>query len=595
MRFLLATTGPDSEAAIARAFPRPVNRVAHPHGRAVLVGEWNEAQRVTVTSGERSLTLLGTTAVTTDELERELRRYRTAGDVEGIHRRIPGSYFTVLAWEHETIAFGTFSGIRQLVYSTGASLVSNDAAVLRDAINAGLDDATLPLFLISLKPPAVLGDRTAWLGIRAVPPTYSARLTGNGEFGIHPRWVPPTAEGRLEDIAPLLTQALDDAVRARQARGRISTDLSGGMDSTTLAFFAHRRRADLITMFRPALDSSNDDQRWTSAAEEHLPGAHHLRLPAEQSAPWFSDWLDQRDGNLEGPLPSSRVGSYLRELGRLVAEAGSTTHLTGIGGDELFHPSFALVQSLAFRRPKWAWEAARRAQAMGRWSTGATLAALYRRESLSAWLRRSAAEIDRLPAVQGAPSSDWEPRPLLPPWASALTIDATRESIRAAADVATTELDPVDYEMLSLASLSGSLVRRFEPLLASHGVSYEAPFLDDNVIEIAMSIQRSDRARDGAYKPVLAAAARPVVPASLLGRRTKGDYSREAYDGIRKSRDQILHEFESSELAARGLIDTSALRRTLTGVNPDTRAFQFLDPTLTTEAWLRVSRTAALT
>lgn len=111
--------------------------------------------------------------------------------------------------------------------------------------------------------------------------------------------------------------------------------------------------------------------------------------------------------------------------------------------------------------------------------------------------------------------------------------------------------------------------------------------MDDHIIELALSIDPIDRFKDGAHKPVLRVAGTGVVPAELLGRQTKADYSREAFDGMRHTRAGILEEFARSELVEHDLVDIDHFRSAITGVHSDTRIFQFLDPTLTAEAWLR--------
>lgn len=535
---------------------------------------------------DRGLVLLGTHRADPTTLNRELGTYHTPSDVFSIYRRIPGSYFTILGWGNEVYVFGTLSNNRRVLVHAEEGLAASDGDLLRRACDLELDEEYLPLTLMMMQPPSLLNDRMPWRGVRGVRHTDAVVLSGNG-VRTESRWTPPSLMTRLTGVAPLLQEAIAEAVDARHSVGRVSTDLSGGMDSTTVAFFAHRVSPHLLTVFRPGIDQSNDDQAWTQRAMRALPGSDHIEISADANAPWFSGWLDPGEHSLESPLPSSRTSEYFRTIADAVSSAGSVRHLTGIGGDELFHPGFSLIRDHSRSHPAWALRAARAAQAMGRWTSIATMRALYSRETYSAWRRRAANSLMDPTELQGTPPMDWEPRPLLPPWAASSSVGLVRQILLEDTEDVRPSWNLSQHEALSLITLSGSLIRRFSPLFEARGVSYEAPLLDDRLIELALSIDPVDRIQGAAYKPVLSAAGAGVVPADLLGRQTKGDYSREAFAGIRHSRPAILAGFEESELARRGLIDVNRFRAALTGVHTDTRMFQFLDPTLTAEAWLR--------
>ncbi|MET4783639.1 asparagine synthase-related protein [Glaciihabitans sp. UYNi722] len=596
MRFIVTTGDEDEVVRLSREVGSHLGKVpiVHSVGRSWIIGEWAKDDFVTAEVDGRDLTLLGRVNTTSRLLEAELTAYRTPEDAFTIFRRFSGSYFTIVSWPGQVLMFGTLSSIRQVAFAKQRSrtLASNDADLLRSLTGAQLETDILPLLLVSLKPPATLAHRSPWQGIKIVEPSDAFYLDDTGAARTGTRWMPPRSLQSLEELTEPLRRALVNAVAVRHRTGPVSTDLSGGMDSTTLAFLSHQQHQNLVTVFQSALDPSNDDQEWARSAHRHLPGAVHIELHPEQTSPWYTDWLARPDDPLDMPMPSGRLRGYLTQIGALLAEQGSTTHLTGIGGDELFHGSFSLLRSLVRQSPFTTFGAVRRAGAMGRWKTSQTYGALLRKESLQNWLKRSATAIGRHAST--GPSADWEPPPTVPPWASTAVIDAVREAIMLVAEGMTTDLDPLDYEMLTLVALNGSLVRRVAPILGTFGISYEAPMLDDHIVELAMSVRRKDRVRANEYKPVLNAVARGIVPPELLGRQTKGDYSREAYAGLRQARPEILSEFASSRLEALGLIDIDAFRRSISGVHPDTRAFQFLDPTLATEAWLRHASVTAL-
>jgi asparagine synthase (glutamine-hydrolysing) len=178
---------------------------------------------------------------------------------------------------------------------------------------------------------------------------------------------------------------------------------------------------------------------------------------------------------------------------------------------------------------------------------------------------------------------------VLPPWVTPDAVEAVRRRIRIAASGEPRPLSPlpVHHEMLRAAQVCGAMTRRASRVTSAFGLTYEAPYLDDRVIEAAMSIRLDDRIAAGRYKPVLTAAMRGVLPTQALGRATKGDYSEELYAGLKTHRGDLLDLCSDSHLVRMGLVDAAALRRLLAGLHADTVPFIAFDPTLACESWLR--------
>jgi asparagine synthase (glutamine-hydrolysing) len=145
----------------------------------------------------------------------------------------------------------------------------------------------------------------------------------------------------------------------------------------------------------------------------------------------------------------------------------------------------------------------------------------------------------------------------------------------------------VQHEMLRLTQINGWAMRRNSRITSQFGVSLQAPFLDDRVLEAALSIRLEDRMTVGRFKPVLAATMRGIAPDSLLDRKTKGDASAELYAGLRHHRRELLELWDNSLLVQMGLVDADALRTLFLDLHPTTRPLVPLDPTLACEAWLR--------
>ena len=79
-----------------------------------------------------------------------------------------------------------------------------------------------------------------------------------------------------------------------------------------------------------------------------------------------------------------------------------------------------------------------------------------------------------------------------------------------------------------------------------------------------------------------------IVPARILGRATKSEYSAEAYDSLRRHRADLLGLCgDDMRLARLGLVDPAALRAVLEAPPPSSLTLMPLISTFACETWLR--------
>ncbi|KJK50444.1 hypothetical protein UK23_10640 [Lentzea aerocolonigenes] len=133
--------------------------------------------------------------------------------------------------------------------------------------------------------------------------------------------------------------------------------------------------------------------------------------------------------------------------------------------------------------------------------------------------------------------------------------------------------------------------RLYADTAARLGVNHHAPYLDNEVIRSCWSAAAWIRTTPERAKPLLAEAVADLVPASLVQRTTKGDYSGLAYRGLKRNADFLHDLFTNSELAACGLVDEEAVRWTIdTGVAGLSIPLGAFDELVSTELWLRAQR-----
>lgn len=93
--------------------------------------------------------------------------------------------------------------------------------------------------------------------------------------------------------------------------------------------------------------------------------------------------------------------------------------------------------------------------------------------------------------------------------------------------------------------------------------SLQSPYLDDGVMRACWSVPASVRTTPDRAKPLLRCAVNGLVPATILDRSTKGDYTALSYRGLCANVDALDDLLSSSRLGELRLIDTDAVRAEL--------------------------------
>jgi asparagine synthase (glutamine-hydrolysing) len=601
MNFIILPDSPVAGTIAQRDNCWSVSRViTHGSGRPWVVGRWADEDMHVVTAGARRLAILGPTKVDAHALTRELGRARSVGDLDAIACDIPGSVHVIASFDGRTRSRGALSTARQVFYATvdGTTIAADSPRPLAAFCGARLDREILALRLLVPAVPWPLSLRPIWHGIRVLAVGHWLDIGPEGSFTTTRWWEPPPADKRLTGTAPELQRTLLDALTARlEHRDVISSDLSGGLDSTSLCFLATSVGADLVTHHRMPRDQANDDTVWAQRAAGYLPGARHRILRTWESASWYENFGDQgtsRD-DAEGPGAWNRNRAYLERLAEADVAEGVNLHLLGLGGDELFSSLPAYLWSLVRAHPLRSLSAVNKRRAANRWSIASTIRGLADRSSFGRSLVSAANELTAPAESPSYAPLGWGGGTRMPPWATRDAVAMVRRLLREVADEDPRPLcsDHVRHQMMEFAIYSGSTIRQMNLAFARSGVEWSAPYLDDRVIDAVLAVRVEDRAAWGKYKPVLTAAMRGQVPDEILQRRTKGEYSAEEYNGLLRNRQPLLEMCDDLQLSRLGLVDAAPLRAALGSLSPDTQQLTPLQTTLACESWLRSPSAAA--
>ena len=514
----------------------------------------------------------------------------------------PGAYSAVVLRQETVTAYADLSDQFPLYYSRRGDevLIAADPAALAAAHGRRPDPLAAAMHIAC---PGVLPlwqGRSPYAGVSRLPGGAVLRAR-RGSVTVQQAAVPLPVAGRsLAEGAGQLRDALVHAVGARSAGRQVSADFSGGLDSTSVAFLAaaSARPPVAVIAYHQPLAPAGDLPYATryAALDERLlltvvAGSERTLPFAGTSSP-----VAVSPGAASEPHPGWLAAG--RSLARLTAarESGASLHLTGEGGDAILLPAPSYLATLVRRgkpltlfRHAGAYARLRQAAPAALAGQAVRLAGMTAQRALSGLAGELAGS-----APRGGRWSDfigwWPPAGAAASW---LTGPVRRQLAEAAADPATARAVPSGVSPADLAALadvrrSGDAQRQLRELAAPLGLAVHAPFLDSAVIRAALSVPAVVRASPSAYKPLLGAALGDLLPAEVLGRRTKGNYAAEQYAGARAALGGLRAQLRDSRLAALGVIEpgavTAVLDRMAAGIAVPLGPLNTL---LATESWLR--------
>jgi len=406
-------------------------------------------------------------------------------------------------------------GIKPLVWARHGGVValaSEAKALFGFGIPARWDDES---FFHAAHTQYPWPDRTLFAGVHQVAPG-GLLIVEDGEVTARRWWRPTTTplDIDLGEAARRARESLEEAVRLRcVADAAVAVQLSGGVDSSTVAALAARHRPDLRA-FTVAFDDGGDgpggyDERAIAAAT-----AAALGVPVEVvalDAGAIAEQWPVAVAHAEGlAINGHLVGKWA--LARAMRAAGCKVALTGEGADELF-AGYPHLRRDALR-------------ALGRGGA----------------IRGHAASRGvMLPHGEGLPLDGVRARlGFVPTWLEAKATLGRRVRSLLAPDLIARHHDQDPYlaliERSGAAALDAPEVRRAahawnasalaqyilrtlgDAMEMAHGVEGRVPFLDPVVAEAALRIPPEVLVDPDLDKPVLRAAVADLVPRAVLDR-----------------------------------------------------------------------------
>ncbi|MFJ4684981.1 asparagine synthase-related protein [Streptomyces sp. NPDC088789] len=565
---------------------QPSHTIHHVSGRPWILARLTASSLTHIHAGGNTVVLIGPGEPASPALERTVAGCRTATDLDRIVTDLPGLFHVIAAIGTDGVRIqGTASGVRQVFYTRYRDgwWASDRARTLAEMTGAQLDKAALALRLLEPMPHP-LGRRALWEGIHTLPGGSWLHLDAQGHQRIHRWWQPPQPLNSLPTGAQEVRSALQASVRLHlRDRTRVSSELSGGFDSTALLFLAAQERS-VLAVTAESRDPLDDDREWAELAVRHSGRITHHVVAAHDVPLVYAD-LDRAVEPLDEPSPGTASRARVLAMTAPGRAAGADVHLTGHGGDHLFVGLATLWADLLPSRPLTAIRCLAAYRGMFRWSW-ADMARQLLPVSYREWLASRA--LSGTGTDSRFPFLTWGLGAGIPPWTTPEGASMIREEVSRAAQTATPlAKTPGGHLELDGIQDGARLVRALTDITAHAGLPLSAPFFDDRVIEAALRVRVPDRVQPYLYKPVLAEAMRGVVPDALLRRTTKGVGNMAQALGLRIHAEALSELWSECRLADRGLVDAAYLRKL--SANPASPELDdgSLLTTVACELWLR--------
>ncbi|MBF4552163.1 MULTISPECIES: asparagine synthase-related protein [unclassified Pseudoclavibacter] len=438
--------------------------------------------------------------------------------------------------------------------------------------------------------PSIFRLRPFWANVRVVAPGHDL-VVAEGRGGDRRWWeAGEHRDATFEAAADQLRHALRTAVERRLCPGeRLGADLSGGMDSTSLAYLVEAVGGEVAHFHAGTADAQNQDSRYARRAAAELRG-EFVELPS------FTSTLDafataarngERTGRgVSGP-PAWRANMpHLEMLFEQERARDIRTHINGLGGDELFALQPAIMSSLVQSGAVAVGlrSAARLARAQ-RWPVLRTLAAVCSTRTLGDEL------VARVHA-DASPHADafgWAPGFGVSRFASAQTRARVEAQIRgqATAGIEPHFPDRARHQMAESVMFQGEIVRQVNEAFADEGVHWEAPFLDDEILRLMFGLSSSIAIGQRHSKPLLAASMKGLAPEWIFSREDKGEYSADLFSAFASRIGGLKSLFRESFLVDQGLLNPDAILTALEMPVLKTHDLFEIEQLATLELWAR--------
>lgn len=565
------------------------------------VGGWRQDEVRVAATQTASAAFFGQCLATEDELHAALDGACAASQFE-VLQSLPGSYAVVIRDQRAVHVLTDRAGLHPVFHTRfgDGTMFASDALILAALHHANLAEGVNPaalaaaMFLPDL--PEVCDQASVFRGVERIAASTLATFTPQQQTAIRPFRVGRERLGAADAAEALRTSLLTAVQRRVLHAGNVSTDLSGGLDSSSIAIMAAQAGAVpvAVTYADPYAINDEDVQfaRTIAAADPRL---HHVTMTGHEGTLPFTA-MDAVPVTDEPSLDAVIIARTHHRLTPALAH-NSDVHLTGDGGDVVLSvPGLAYLGDLArsrqrrrLRREAAGWARLRHQPARLVRRGAAQLGATTWPDTIRQLAERLCDPLVAVPARRGMDAQlTWAALAPAAPWGTLRMRRAIANQLDAVNCPDNPRQDSADAVATRLIRSHGAATRGFGQITRALGVAVHAPFLDGQVIDACLAATAADRTTVHQAKPLLAAAFDDLLPPALLARRTKGDYSACEYHGLRANVATLRALLANPVLAELDIVQPDGPREALRlGLAGSSAPMAALGTVIATEVWLR--------
>lgn len=566
----------------------------HASGRPWIYSDEDAGPSILARTRDLAIAAFGHSSLTRESLGQMAQHASRVEHLDEIAHRLHGPVFFVAADASGGLrAQGSATGTRASFWTRlgDSTFISDEQHILRTLADPRINMQELTLRISDAELTHPFSEGILWERLHAVPPGSWLGVDEGQRVRLHRWWKAPNPDAPARELAPALQEGIRASIlEALDPDTHLSCDLSGGVDSTTLAYLGRDLRPDLTTIFLQPTDAANEDQIWSQRAAHDLESQHQILHHTMIQAPPGEeiDWIRRLP---EGPAEAARYLPVVDALEQHLSKAGRVLHLNGHGGDELFGAVSAMTWSLVRRHRATSLKQVLMHAQTNKQSPLKAFRQAFRVGSPQADLRHWASGDFTMPHDEHAAGSRWVPSPVLPTCATSYARQLLRNLLLEHGEHDNLALHPdrTSHQVQESVRFHGALVRRMNLMRTRDStIEFLAPYLDERIVKTALRLDVRDRFSHSYVKPLLALGRPSHMPPDLFRRRDKGEYSAEIFSAFRAAQERIIKLFDGgSALEDYGLIDPGKFQRMASMYSPDGEIHDQVLRLERTELWLR--------
>ena len=292
-----------------------------------------------------------------------------------------------------------------------------------------------------------------------------------------------------------------------------------------------------------------------------MPRSVDHQVFSNEGLPGFFGGLNGLGIPLDEPTAAAATLPRLKYMLNRDRQSGITLHLNGIGGDHLLRGVKTWNHTIGRSKPLTAWKRARAEDIPDGIGKRETLRELLDRRSYTQWYSEAVDQaFSDTPHAEFPRTSDWSVPMAVPPW---LTVEANRDLEQTLRKIAP-HVEPMDESLAGHFDLqtirhATALTRGMEQAGQALGVSYEAPLLDDHVVEAALATRYEERDSPVEWKPLMKEAMKGLLSDDYLRRTTKIGGGPQTVRGYADHYDELVDLWDSSGILGYDIVGAQRL------------------------------------